>query len=49
MGDWAAAMVIEAVYIDKDTTIRNELRWNKLQGKNAKYSSGACLRRWVEQ
>ena len=33
MGDWAAAMGIEAVYIDKDTTIRNfrnELRWNEL-------------------
>ena len=32
MGDWAAAMGIEAVYIDKDTTIRqlkNELRWNQ--------------------
>lgn len=32
MGDWAAAMGIEAVYIDKDTTIRNlknELRWNE--------------------
>ncbi|ROR30494.1 L-arabinose isomerase [Mobilisporobacter senegalensis] len=31
MGDWAAAMGIEAIYIDKDTTIRNlknELRWN---------------------
>jgi len=31
MGDWAAAMGIETVYIDKDTTIRNlknELRWN---------------------
>ncbi|MBU9737953.1 L-arabinose isomerase [Diplocloster agilis] len=31
MGDWAAAMDIEAVYIDQDTTIRNfknELRWN---------------------
>ena len=31
MGDWAAAMGIEAVYIDKDTNIRdfkNELRWN---------------------
>lgn len=31
MGDWAAAMGIEAVFIDKDTTIRglkNELRWN---------------------
>lgn len=31
MGDFAAAMGIEAVYIDKDTTIRNfknELRWN---------------------
>ncbi len=23
MGDWAAAMGIESVYIDKDTTIRN--------------------------
>ena len=23
MGDWAAMMGIEAVYIDKDTTIRN--------------------------
>jgi len=23
MGDWAAAMGIEAVYIDKDTTIRS--------------------------
>ncbi len=33
MGDWAACMGIEAVYIDKDTTIRNfknELRWNEL-------------------
>ena len=32
MGDWAACMGIEAVYIDKDTTIRNfrnELRWNE--------------------
>ena len=32
MGDWAAAMGIEAGYIDKDTTIRNlknELRWNE--------------------
>ena len=31
--DWAAAMGIEAVYIDKDTTIRNfknELRWNEI-------------------
>lgn len=31
MGDWAAAMGIETVYIDKDTTIRgfkNEMRWN---------------------
>lgn len=31
MGDWAACMGIEAVYIDKNTTIRqlkNELRWN---------------------
>ena len=33
MGDWAAMMGIEAVFIDKDTTIRglkNELRWNEL-------------------
>lgn len=33
MGDWAATMGIEAVYIDKDTTIRNfknELRWNEI-------------------
>ena len=33
MGDWAAAMGIEAVIIDKDTTIRglqNELRWNNV-------------------
>ena len=33
MGDWAAAMGIEAVYIDHETTIRqfkNELRWNAL-------------------
>ena len=33
MSDWAAAMGIEAVYIDKDTTIRNfknELRWNSI-------------------
>ena len=32
MGDWAAAMGIEAVFIDKETTIRslkNELRWNE--------------------
>lgn len=32
-GDWAAAMGIEAVYIDGDTTIRNlqnELRWNSM-------------------
>ncbi|MGL5438062.1 MAG: L-arabinose isomerase [Lachnospiraceae bacterium] len=31
MGDWAAAMSIEAVYIDQDTTIRGlkqELMWN---------------------
>ena len=31
LGDWAAAMGIEAVYIDKDTTIRslkNEMLWN---------------------
>ena len=31
LGDWADAMGIEAVFIDKDTTIRsfkNELRWN---------------------
>ncbi len=33
MGDWAAAMGIECVFIDKDTTIRNfknELRWNSI-------------------
>ena len=33
MGDWAEAMGIEAVYIDKDTTIRqfkNELIWNSV-------------------
>ena len=33
MGDWAAAMGIEAVYIDGDTTIRqfkNELLWNSI-------------------
>ena len=33
MGDWAAAMGIESVYIDGDTTIRNlqnELRWNRM-------------------
>lgn len=33
MGDWAAAMGIEAVYIDNDTTIRglkNELMWNSV-------------------
>ena len=33
MGDWGAAMGIEVVYIDKDTTIRglkNELRWNSV-------------------
>jgi L-arabinose isomerase len=33
MGDWANAMGIEAVYIDKDTSIRqfrNELRWNSI-------------------
>ena len=33
MGDWANAMGIEAVYIDKDTTIRqfkNELLWNSV-------------------
>ena len=33
MGDWAEAMGIEAVYIDKDTTIRqlkNELLWNSV-------------------
>ncbi len=31
MGDWEEAMGIKAVYIDKDTTIRqlkNEFRWN---------------------
>ena len=33
MSDWAAAMGIESVIIDKDTTIRNfrnELRWNSV-------------------
>ena len=33
MGDWANAMGIEAVYIDKDTKIRdfkNELKWNSV-------------------
>ena len=33
MGDWAAAMGIEAVFIDQDTTIRqfkNELLWNSV-------------------
>ncbi|MDE5596508.1 MAG: L-arabinose isomerase, partial [Lachnospiraceae bacterium] len=32
MADWAAAMGIESVIIDKNTTIRdikNELRWNE--------------------
>ena len=32
MADWAAAMGIESIIIDKDTTIRgikNELRWNE--------------------
>ena len=36
MGDWAAAMGIEAIYIDKDTTIRNlknELLWNSIAYK----------------
>lgn len=36
MGDWAAAMGIETIYIDKDTTIRNlnnELRWNSMAYK----------------
>mgnify|MGYP000098203367 FL=1 len=33
MVDWAAAMGIESVVIDKDTTIRsfkNELKWNSV-------------------
>lgn len=33
LGDWAAAMGIEVVYIDKNTNIRdfkNELRWNEI-------------------
>ena len=36
MGDWAASMGIETIYIDKDTTIRNiqnELRWNSIAYK----------------
>lgn len=36
MGDWAEYMGIEAVYIDKDTKIRelkNELRWNEIAFK----------------
>ena len=36
MGDWAEAMGIEAVYIDKDTLIRNfknELKWNSMYYK----------------
>lgn len=36
MGDWGAAMGIETVFIDKDTTIRNlknELRWNSIAYK----------------
>ena len=31
IGDWGAAMGVECVFIDKQTTIRalkNELRWN---------------------
>ena len=43
MGDWAAMMGIEAVYIDKDTTIRNlknELRWNELAFRNKKSLRG---------
>ena len=39
MGDWAAAMGIEAVYIDEDTTIRNfknELRWNEIAFRQIK-------------
>ena len=37
MGDWAAAMGIEAVYIDNETTIRqlkNELIWNHIAFRN---------------
>ena len=33
MGDWAAAMDIEAIYIDKNTNdqrTKNELRWNSV-------------------
>jgi len=36
MVDWAAGMGIEAVVIDKNTTIRdlkNELRWNAIAYK----------------
>ena len=36
MGDWAEAMGIEVVYIDKDTQIRNfknELKWNSMYYK----------------
>lgn len=36
MGDWGAAMGIETVFIDKNTTIRNlknELRWNSISFK----------------
>ena len=35
MGDWAAAMGIEAVYIDRDTTIRQFK--NELQRKRVAY------------
>ena len=33
LGDWATAMGIEVVYIDKNTNIKdfkNELRWNEI-------------------
>lgn len=36
MGDWAEAMGIECIFIDKDTTIKsikNELRWNSIAYK----------------
>ncbi len=36
MGDWAASMGIEAIYIDKNTSIhslKNELRWNQMAFK----------------
>ena len=51
MGDWAAEMGIEAVYIDKDTNIRqfkNELMWTEFSGFFVNKKAGKLRPQWSQ-